>query len=107
MHMTGAGLRQARLAAGLTQLTAARQLGLSQPYLSQLERGRRPVTPGLARAAAKLYRLPPTALAAPPDFREGADPRRLPHQLAALGYPGYGHLRKSPPVNPAVVVFDA
>ncbi len=105
--MTGAGLKQARLAAGLTQLAAARQLGLSQPYLSQLERGRRAVTPGLARAAAKRYRLPPTSLAAPPDFREGGDPRRLPNQLAALGYPGYAHLRKSPPVNPAVVVFDA
>lgn len=105
--MTGETLKEGRLAAGLTQVEAARRLRLSQPYLSQLERGRREVSPHLARMTLKLYRLPPTSLAPPSELGQGADPGRLPNQLATLGYPGYGHLRKSPPVNPAVVVLDA
>jgi hypothetical protein len=32
---------------------------------------------------------------------------RLARQLATLGYPGYSHLRPSPPVNPARLVLDA
>jgi hypothetical protein len=35
------------------------------------------------------------------------DADRLARQLAALGYPGYSHLRPSPPVNPARLVLDA
>ena len=106
--MNGPELKQGRLAAKLTQVEASERLGLSQPYLSQLERGRRAVTPGLARAAVRLYRLPPTSLAPPPEHPEVKDVSvRLPNQLAALGYPGFSHLRKSSPLNPAVVVLDA
>jgi transcriptional regulator with XRE-family HTH domain len=106
--MRGEQLKQGRLAATLTQVEAAERLGLSQPYLSQLETGSRAVTPGVARAAAKLYRLPPTSLTPPPEPPETRDAsERLPRQLAALGYPGYSHLRKSPLANPAVVVLEA
>ena len=106
--MNGTELKQGRLAAKLTQVEASERLGLSQPYLSQLERERRAVTPGLARAAARLYRLPPTSLAPPPEPPDSRDvSERLPNQLAALGYPGFSHLRKSSPVNPAVVALDA
>jgi transcriptional regulator with XRE-family HTH domain len=101
-------LRLGRERAGLTQVEAAARLGLSQPYLSQLERGRRAVTSSLALAAAKLYRLPPTALPVPPEPpKRGAERDKLARQLAALGYPGYSHLRPSPPVNPALVVLEA
>lgn len=106
--MNGTELKQGRLAAQLTQVEAAARLGLSQPYLSQLERGRRAVTPAVARAAARLYGLPPTALTpptGPPADRAASE--RLPQQLATLGYPGYGHLRKGSPVNPAVVALNA
>lgn len=97
-----------RLRAGLTQVQAARRLGVSQPYLSQLEKGERPVTKELARAAAALYQLPATALPIPDTSSEGArvDPDNLARQLAGLGYPGFAHLRGIQ-ANPAVVVLDA
>jgi transcriptional regulator with XRE-family HTH domain len=92
--------------AGLTQVRAARRLGVSQPYLSQLEKGERPVTAELARSAATLYRLPATALPMPATARQGADPNRLARQLAGFGYPGFAHLR-SLKANPAAVVIEA
>lgn len=99
-------LARARLEAKLTQVQAAARLGVSQPYLSQLEKGRRPVTARLARAAARLYDLPPTALT-PPDSLPTSHPERLPHRLATLGYPPYGYLRKGAAENPAVVAMEA
>jgi len=99
-------LRAGRLAAGLTQVQAAQRLRVSQPYLSQLEKGERPVTAELARAAAALYRLPATALPMPESTPEDADPQRLARQLAGLGYPGFAHLR-SLKANPAAVVVGS
>jgi transcriptional regulator with XRE-family HTH domain len=92
--------------AGLTQVQAARRLGVSQPYLSQLEKGERPVTAELARSAATLYHLPATVLPMPATVPQGADPNRLARQLAGLGYPGFAHLR-SLKANPAAVVIEA
>jgi hypothetical protein len=57
---------------------------------------------------ARLYGLPPTSLPVPPEApRERWPGERLPRQLAALSYPGYAHLRPSPPVNPALLVLEA
>jgi DNA-binding XRE family transcriptional regulator len=101
-------LKVGRVDAGLTQAEAAVRLRVSQPYLSQLERGQRPVTERLAKAAARLYRLQPTALPLPAEPpRAGAERDRLARQLAALGYPGYSHLRSGATVNPAVVLLEA
>jgi transcriptional regulator with XRE-family HTH domain len=99
-------LKAGRLKAGLTQVQAARRLGVSQPYLSQLEKGDRPVTTELARSAATLYRLPATALPMPETASEDGDPERLARLLAGLGYPGFAHLR-SRKANPAAVVLEA
>ena len=106
--MTGERLKAGRLHAGLTQVQAARSLGVSQPYLSQLERGERPVSAELAGAAATLYRLPAPALPMPEStpVADGADPERLARQLAGLGYPGFAHLR-SIKANPAAVVLES
>jgi len=52
--MTNEQFKAGRLRAGLTQKQAAAALAVSQPYLSQLETGHRPVTPELARSAATL-----------------------------------------------------
>ena len=106
--MTSERLKSGRLNAGLTQVQAARRLGVSQPYLSQLEKGERPVRAELARAAAALYRLPATALPVPESTQvaDGADPERLARQLAGLGYPGFAHLR-SIKANPAAVVLES
>ncbi|HTY51312.1 MAG TPA: helix-turn-helix transcriptional regulator [Steroidobacteraceae bacterium] len=105
--MTGAQFRTGRLHAGLTQAEAASRLGLSQPYLSQLERDERPFTEPLARVACRLFRLPVTALPVPQASfpAADADPDRLARQLAGLGYPGFGHLRPIE-TNPAAVVLE-
>lgn len=97
-----------RLQAGLTQKQAAAALGVSQPYLSQLEMGQRPVTPELACAAAALYRLPATALPMPepPSKEHVADAAQLASKLSGLGYPGFSHLRARK-ANPAAVVLEA
>lgn len=51
MNITGADLREARLALGLTQAQVARKAQLSHPnYLSSIERG---LTPG-ARTLARI-----------------------------------------------------
>ena len=101
-------LRDGRQRAGLTQVEAASRLGVSQPYLSQLECGRRRLTARLARALRRLYGLPATLLPLPPEPpKRGAGNERSPAQLAALGYPGYAHVRPSPQLNPAVVVLAA
>jgi transcriptional regulator with XRE-family HTH domain len=105
-RMLSEQLRAGRMKAGLTQVQAARRLGVSQPYLSQLEKGERPVRAELARSAATLYRLPATALPVPETAPEGADPNRLARQLSGLGYPGFAHLR-SLKANPAPVVLVA
>jgi transcriptional regulator with XRE-family HTH domain len=104
--MTPEQVKAGRLSARLTQAQAARRLGVSQPYLSQLETGDRPVTPELARAAAAAYRLSPTALPLPETVESRTDPNKLARELAGLGYPGfaYMHGRKA---NPAVVLFEA
>lgn len=100
-------LKAGRAKAGLTQIEAAGRLGISQPYLSQLEKGERPVTSELARLAAAVYRLPATALPIPePDAGESVDPDLLARQLAGLGYPGFAHLR-SRKANPAAVILTA
>src|SRR5487761_122118 len=101
-------LKAGRLRAGLTQKQAAERLGVSQPYLSQLEKGERPVRAELALSAAALYRLPATALPLPETLAE--DPRTddalLARQLSGLGYPGFAHLRARK-ANPAAVVVAA
>lgn len=109
VFMTNDNLKAGRLAAGLTQVEAAARLGVSQPYLSQLERGRRPVTARLARVATTLYRLPATALPMPESVKPGApvDPEKLARLLAGLGYPGFEHLRSGSRANPAAVVLEA
>jgi transcriptional regulator with XRE-family HTH domain len=106
--MTSRELRLGRQRAELTQAEAGARLSLSQPYLSLLERGLRPVTERVGRAAAKLYRLPPTALPLPSGTAvQEASSKDLPRELAALGYPGYSHLKGGPRTNPALVVLKA
>jgi len=106
--MTAGQWKIGRKNAGLTQAAAARLLAVSQPYLSQLETGLRAASAELARRAAKLYGLPPTALPLPePLDLPGVPPDELHRQLASLGYPGFEHVRSTRVSNPAEVVLNA
>lgn len=65
----------------MTQVEAARELGVSQAYLSLLEHGARPVTEALRGR-----------------LRGGAGGRgedRYVAQLSAWGYPGFAHVRRA------------
>jgi transcriptional regulator with XRE-family HTH domain len=101
-------LKAGRLETGLTQVQAAARLGVSQPYLSQLEKGERPITTELARSAATLYRLPATALPMPESVaqRIPANSDKIARQLAGIGYPGFAHLRHAK-ANPAAVLLES
>jgi transcriptional regulator with XRE-family HTH domain len=106
--MTAEQWKTGRCEARLTQVKAAEVLGVSQPYLSQLEKGLREASRELVCKAAHLYKLPPTALplTEPLDSRE-AHPDELQQELASLGYPGFEHVRASASTlsNPAEVVL--
>lgn len=106
--MTHEQLKAGRLEVGLTQVQAAERLGVSQPYLSQLEKGERPITAEVARSAATLYRLTATALPILKSIapRVPTNTGALSRQLAGLGYPGFAHLRQSK-ANPAAILLEA
>ena len=106
--MTHEQLKAGRLKTALTQVQAAVRLGVSQPYLSQLEKGERPITAELARSAITLYQLSATALPIPESVakRVPANPDTLARQIAGLGYPGFAHVRHAK-ANPAAVLLEA
>jgi transcriptional regulator with XRE-family HTH domain len=60
--MNGAELKEARLVASCTQQEAAPKLGMTQAYLSMVERGNQPVSAELASKAVELFEVPATAL---------------------------------------------
>jgi len=105
--VTGNALRTGREEANLTQREAASRLGLTQAYLSMLERGRRPVTTDLATQATKVFHLPPTALPLEPDSLSTLDESAFKAELGALGYPGFSYLRGKSHYNPARLLFLA
>lgn len=100
--------KSGRLASRLTQVRAAQRLGVSQAYLSQLEKGQRSVTQELARLATRVYGLSAAALPLPDESSDAGDvdAARLARQLSGLGYPGFEYLR-SERVNPALLVFQS
>ena len=99
-------LQSARAAARLTQQAAAAHLGVSQPYLALMERGRRPVPAQLLSKIAKLYRLGPSAMPLESDL-VSSDSASLAAAVANLGYPPFRHLRHGRARNPAAVLLTA
>ena len=90
-------LKAERLRHGWCQVEAARHLGLSQPYLNMLEKGKRRLTPTLARKVVVTYGLPLTELPVPETFLpdKKVDSQRLVEYLAGLDYPGFAYVRPS------------
>ena len=107
--MTGNQLLQFRKASRLTQVEAALGLGVSQTYLSLLEKGRRPLTDELRARAVRAFCLPPTELPLTESLYDvrAVSNDELGTDLASLGYPGYAHMKKATPKNPAVVLLSA
>jgi transcriptional regulator with XRE-family HTH domain len=104
-------LKAGRKQSKLTQAAAASKLGVSQPYLSLLEKGHRDVPSNLARKAATLYRLSPTVLPFTWDAMSGQVPvvpaQTMAEDLGTLGYPGFSYLRSRRKRNPVEVLFFA
>ncbi len=107
--MTGEQLVQFRKRVKRTQVEAARALGVSQTYLSLLEKGKRPLTDDLRSKAVRAFRLPASDVPAGHDLSDvrAVTDAQLASDLATLGYPGFSHLKKSEPKNPAVVLLSA
>jgi transcriptional regulator with XRE-family HTH domain len=102
-------LRTERVKRGWGQNELARRLGVSQPYVVMLEKGKRPVTPGLGRKLMNVYKLSPSVLPTNVDFvPKETTPQRLAEDTALLGYPGYAYLRPhTAKKNPAEVLLTA
>ncbi len=62
----GAAIRQARLDAGMSQATLAAKAGVSRPWLSQLETGKRTTELGLVLTVLGALGLAIDITAAPP-----------------------------------------
>lgn len=107
--MTGTDLQTGREQKGWTQEQAARKLGVSQPYLSLLEKGTRRVPERLARKAATLYGLSAAKLPMKTGWHDvqANNDDALASDLAALGYPGLSYLKSRRKRNPAEVMLSA
>lgn len=92
----------------LSQAQLGEALGVTQAYISQLERGRRRVSKKLA---AKLASLPTQRHLPATVFPEDLAPLDrvdidLAADLAALGYPGFAAEDGAAPKNPAAVIVS-
>ena len=107
--MTGKDLKSGREQKGWTQKEAAKKFSVSQPYLSLMEKGSRPVPEKLARKAASAFGLSAAVLPVETSW-EGVQPRdakTLAMDLAALGYPGFAYLKSKRKKNPGEVLLSA
>jgi transcriptional regulator with XRE-family HTH domain len=91
----------------LTQLDAAEKLGLTQAYLSMLERGTRRVSAEVAARAVQVFEIP--AIALPLDVNDDSvrDAESFKRALGALGYPGFAYLKAQRRLNPARLLLEA
>jgi transcriptional regulator with XRE-family HTH domain len=104
--MTGGDLRHGRRTKKWTQGELARKLGVSQAYVSLLEKNRRTVPASLARKAASLLELPASTLPVRTDSSVlGADD--VARALGTLGYTGFAHLARTKKLNPAEILMGA
>ena len=108
--MKARDLKLAREKRGWSQKEAADRLGVSQPYLSMLETGKRSLSPQLVQKAMHVYQLPPTFLPCTglSERPELLDNQTLAEGLGRLGYPGFAYLRtRRRTKNPAEVLLAA
>jgi transcriptional regulator with XRE-family HTH domain len=105
--MNGAEFREWRKKAGRTQVEAAREVGVRQPFVCAVEKGSRPVTTALRNW---LYSVCPESVTAvsPCGREETRSSELLKEDLGGLGYPGFAYLAVKPKkVDPLEVVLNA
>lgn len=101
--MSGTDVARARKARGWKQRDLARKLGVSQPYVSLLERNRRAVPHGLARRLSHVLDLSPSTLPIG-SVTQPLVSRQAALSLGRMGYPGFAYLRGGHALNPAEVL---
>ncbi|HZQ18918.1 MAG TPA: helix-turn-helix transcriptional regulator [Terriglobales bacterium] len=108
--MQGTVLKNARLRKEWTQQEAAVALGVTQAYLSMLEKGRREVPDRLVLKAQRVLSLPPTSLPLLPEPETVTRTTKeldWARELGALGYPAFSYQPARALHNPAFVLFAA
>jgi len=105
--MTGAELKSVRKASSWTQARAADRLGVTQAYLSMVERGARAVSSELASRVVEVFEVPATALPLPEYKTPVHDANGFKAILGNLGYPGFAYLRGFDRLNPALALMEA
>lgn len=109
--MTGLQLKQLRKQKRWSQKTAAKRLRLTQPYLSLLEKEKRPVTDKLTEKVVRAYELPAGNLPVKKDLSRlssvAASDDDLTRELSAVGYSGFSHVKPAKAKNPAEVLVAA
>jgi transcriptional regulator with XRE-family HTH domain len=98
-------LAAARMARGWTQVEAASRLGVTQGYLSLLERGLRAPSSRLWKALERAYGLVLGSSARPSDVADIAG--ELARRLAALGYQPFAYLESRAVADPEWVLRTA
>lgn len=109
--MTGKELKNARRESGWTQKRLARRLGMTQAYLSLMERGKRRLSDRVKRRVTALLELSPTFLPLS-ESEHTTDPRKVDVELeqgfARLGYPGLAYRKRpGPRRNPTDLLLMA
>jgi transcriptional regulator with XRE-family HTH domain len=105
--VTGNELKNARKASAWTQAQAAARLGVTQAYLSMVERGERAVSSELASKAVAVFAVPATALPLS-EYRPCAhNAGFFQTMLGSLGYPGFAYLHGSVRLNPVELLMEA
>jgi len=105
--MTGMELRRTRKRKGWSQQQAAARLGVSQPYLSLLERKHRRLTPRLVARATRVFGLPLTSLPLKPVGSQPHTLQQVAEELSAVGYPGFAYMGTTRKRNPVEVLVAA
>jgi len=106
-RVTGDELKNARKASAWTQAQAAARLGVTQAYLSMVERGARAVSSELASKAVGVFEVPATALPLMEHQKRAREAGFFQSMLGSLGYPGFAYLRGSARLNPVELLMEA
>jgi transcriptional regulator with XRE-family HTH domain len=105
--MSGDDLKAARTASDWTQAEAAHRLGVTQAYLSMVERGNRPVSDDLLSAALRVFPLPATTRPIADLSAMKVRGEFFKRALGELGYPGFAYLASQELLNPAELLLLA